>query len=135
MVTITSIYQGELHCESTHGPSGAKLATDAPVDNQGKGEAFSPTDLVGTALLTCILTTMGIVARGMGVNMDGATGKVEKTMSDKPPRKIAALPVTITMPAGIAEEHRAKLENAGHHCPVKRSIHPDIDAPIIFVWP
>jgi putative redox protein len=134
MVTVTATYQGQLHCEATHQPSASILVTDAPKDNQGKGEAFSPTDLVGTAYVTCILTTMGIVARGLGVDMDGATGSVEKNMTTSPPRRIASLPVTIAMPPGIDPAHRAKLEQAGHHCPVGKSLHPDIDMSIAFIW-
>lgn len=134
MVTITQIYTGDLHCEATHTPSGTTLATDAPVDNQGKGESFSPTDLVATALGTCMLTTMAIVANRLGVTMEGATATVTKEMAAKPPRRIARLAATITMPAGIAPEHRAQLESAAHHCPVKQSLHPDTEVPVEIIW-
>ena len=134
MVAITISYTGELHCEAIHGPSGTKLTTDAPKDNQGKGASFSPTDLVATALGSCILTTMGIVANKLGVSIDGAHAEVTKEMAAKPPRRIAALLTTVTMPKGIPAEHRAKLEQAARHCPVHQSLHPDINAPIEIVW-
>ncbi len=133
MVTINITYTGDLHCEATHGPSGTKLSTDAPKDNQGKGESFSPTDLVATALGSCILTVMGITARKLGVAMEGAQVTVTKEMQASP-RRIARLSAQVTMPAGIATEHRAALEHAAHTCPVHQSLHPEIDAPIIFAW-
>ncbi len=114
MVKMTAIYQGKLHCELIHGPSSSKLETDAPKDNQGKGERFSPTDLVGAGLLSCILTTMG--------------------MSAEPPRRIVELRVKIEMPASIAEPMRKKLEHAAHACPVHKSLHPDVKAPIEFTY-
>lgn len=132
MVTITAKYQGELHCEATH-PSGARLETDAPKDNNGRGESFSPTDLVATAIGTCALTVMGILARKLDVNMEGAALSIEKTMTP-PPRRIASLNTVITMPKDIAPEHREKLEEAANQCPVKKSLHPDIDLPITFIW-
>jgi len=135
MVSITMSYQGNLHCEAVHGPSGSILQTDAPKDNMGKGESFSPTDLVATALGTCVLTTMGIVARRLEVNMDGATASVEKAMQPAPDRRIASLTVHIHMPAqGYTEEQRKKLEHAAHHCPVHKSMHPDVQMPITFHW-
>lgn len=134
MVAIQFEYQGDLHCEAVHGPSGTALETDAPTDNQGRGESFSPTDLVATALGTCILTTMGIVARNLAVDMAGATAMVEKEMTATPPRKIQGLKVTVRMPSGVSAENQQKLENAGRTCPVARSIHPDILAPVEFIW-
>lgn len=134
MVEVTMIYEGELHCTATHTPSGTTLPTDAPVDNHGRGAAFSPTDLVATALGTCILTTMAIVGNSLGVDMEGATATVTKEMAAKPPRRIAALVANIRMPAGIAPEHRARLEQAANHCPVHQSLHPDIHAPITIEW-
>jgi putative redox protein len=135
MVTITTRYDGGLRCSATHGPSASTLITDAPTDNMGKGEAFSPTDLVATALATCILTTMGIVAGRIGAHIDGATAEVTKTMAATPPRRIALLTVTIAMPAGIAPEYREKLEHAAHHCPVHLSLHPDTQQDIRILWP
>src|SRR5690348_3988504 len=98
MVEITATYEGQLHCNAKHGPSGSTLSTDAPKDNMGKGESFSPTDLVATALGTCMLTTMGIVAQRHNLDMTGATVRVEKHMTTSGPRKIARLPVEIRIP-------------------------------------
>src|SRR6201999_2144882 len=103
MVSIALEYQGELHCKAVHEPSGTELTTDAPKDNQGRGESFSPTDLVATALGTCILTTMAIMARTLGVSIDGATAAVEKEMTATGPRKIARLGVTVRVPQALDE--------------------------------
>jgi putative redox protein len=134
MVKMSVVYQGQLHCELTHGPSGSKLETDAPKDNQGKGERFSPTDLVGAALASCILTTLAIVAERDGVILQGATAEVGKEMIKEPTRRIGALPVTVTLPASIPSEYRQKLEHAAHACPVHKSLHPEIKLPIEFIY-
>ena len=134
MVAIHLRYTGQLHCEAVHGPSGTALATDAPKDNHGRGESFSPTDLVATALGSCMLTVMGIAANALGVNIEGARAEVEKSMVATPTRRIGALTVVIHMPAGVDEATRATLERAAHTCPVKESLHPDISMPITFVW-
>lgn len=134
MVEMSIRYTGEKRCEATHGPSGTKIQTDAPKDNGGKGEAFSPTDLVGTALATCVVTTMAIVAERHGIAFGTATATVSKEMSAAP-RKIAQLPVVVKMPKGIEAKDRLLLENAAHTCPVHRSLHPDVQAPISFVYP
>ncbi len=134
MVTITGKYTGELRCEAVHGPSGSKLVTDAPADNMGRGEMFSPTDLVATALGTCIVTTMAIVATRRGIDFSSATFSVEKHMVLEPVRRIGRLPVTIRMSTAISEENRTVLERAAHTCPVHKSLHPDVDAPITFVY-
>ena len=134
MVRIEMEYQGDLHCASVHTPSKTELATDAPVDNQGRGESFSPTDLIATSLGTCMLTTMGIVARTLDVDLTGATATVEKEMTSTAPRKINRLIVSIQVPRTTTPENRERLENAAHTCPVKRSIHPDIETPIEFRW-
>lgn len=128
-------YLGDLHCKATHGPSGTTLETDAPKDNQGRGESFSPTDLVATALGTCILTTMGILARNIGVDLAGASASVTKEMATVPTRRLGSLAVTLKMPAGVSAENRIKLERAAHTCPVHKSMHPDVAMPITFVWP
>lgn len=133
MVTITTRYDGDLSTTATHGPSGSVLQTDAPTDNQGQGRYFSPTDLVATALGSCILTTMGIVARRHGIAMEGATATVEKHMQNNP-RRIARLPVVVHLPAAVPADQRKVLETAGHACPVHRSLHAEIDAPITFHW-
>ena len=134
MVKSTAIYQGELHCEVTHGPTGKKIETDAPADNKGKGEAFSPTDLVGAALSTCILTTMAIVAERDGVEFRNAKCDVEKEMTDVPKRRIGAFRLKITLPNSIPQDYRKKIEHIAHACPVHRSLHPDIQVPVEFVY-
>ena len=133
MVTITAKYEGDLCCTALHGPSGAQLQTDAPKDNEGLGRFFSPTDLVATALGTCILTTMGIVARRHGITLQGATVKVEKHMQSNP-RRIARLPVELRVPGTFTAEQKKLLEATAHACPVHKSLHPDIDAPITLHW-
>jgi putative redox protein len=134
VVRIQTEYQGDLHCTSVHTPSKTELATDAPVDNQGRGESFSPTDLIATSLGACMLTTMGIVARTLNVDLTGATASVEKEMSSTPPRKINRLTVAIRVPRTTSPENQQRLENAAHTCPVKKSLHPDIETPIEFAW-
>jgi putative redox protein len=122
MTTIDSRYEGALRCHSSHGPSGCELETDAPTDNQGKGERFSPTDLVATALSTCILTILGIVAERHGWPLLGASARIKKTMTPEAPRRIALLEVWISLPAGLSEQQRAVLQRAGETCPVKLSL-------------
>lgn len=134
MVPITITYDGDLSCSATHGPSASTITTDAPRDNQGLGRTFSPTDLVATALGSCVLTTMAIVARRNGIEIRGARVHVEKHMSDNP-RRIARLPVVVTMPARLDDDNRKRLENAAELCPVKASLAPGVDAPVSFVWP
>jgi putative redox protein len=134
-VKMSAIYQGEKHCELTHGPSGAKISTDAPKDNNGKGELFSPTDLVGAALGSCVVTVMAIVAEREGISLVGTKVDVEKEMVTEPQRRIGVLRVKVTMAKGIPQHSRQKLENTAHHCPVHKSLHPDIHAPIEFIYP
>ena len=134
MVKIHIGYQGELRCESTHGPSSRTLVTDAPSDNCGKGESFSPTDLVATALGSCMLTIMGIVADREGVALTGTTLEVEKHMIADPKRRIAKLDVHIRCPHDFDAELRAKLERAAVECPVYQSVHPNIEIPVHFDW-
>src|SRR5580658_4209287 len=126
MVNIQIEYQGDLHCKATHGPSGTELSTDAPRDNQGRGESFSPTDLLATALGTCMLTIMGIAARTLNIDISGATASVEKEMTATAPRKIQRLAVSIHIPRSPSPADREKLERAAHACPVSKSLHPDI---------
>ncbi len=134
MVTIDVEYQGDLHCRAVHGPSRAELTTDAPTDNQGRGESFSPTDLVATALGTCMLTVMGILARTLNLDIAGATATVEKEMTSTAPRRIQSLTVRIHVPGILSAEDRLKLERAARTCPVHKSLHPDIHTPIEFTW-
>ena len=122
MTLIDSTYTGQLRCLASHGPSGTILETDAPTDNQGKGERFSPTDLVATALSTCMLTIMGIVAERHGLNLEGTTARVEKTMTSEAPRRIAQLSVWVELPAGLEPQQRALLQRAAENCPVKLSL-------------
>lgn len=129
MVKMTAQYLGEKHCKAEHEPSKTVLDTDAPKDNQGRGESFSPTDLIATALGTCILTTIAIVAERDGVDIKGSKISVEKEMSANP-RRIASLKTVIDLPKTIPDEYKAKLEHLGHACPVHKSLHPDILIPI-----
>ena len=134
MVAIQLEYQGDLHTRAVHGPSQTGLSTDAPKDNQGRGESFSPTDLVATALGSCMLTVMGIMARTLEIDITGATATVEKEMTPAPPRRIGSLATRIHMPHVVSDEHRQRLERAAHTCPVHKSLHPDIQTPIEFTW-
>jgi putative redox protein len=134
MVAIQIEYQGELHCKAVHGPSATELNTDAPKDNQGRGESFSPTDLVATALGTCMLTIMGIMARTLNIDITGTTATVEKEMTDAPPRMIKRLSVKIHVPHALSLEDQQKLERAAYTCPVHKSLHPDVQTPIAFTW-
>ena len=136
-VEIRISYQGDLHCEATHGPSGSKLITDAPVDNGGKGEAFSPTDLVAAAFGACLITIMDLVARRQNLDLAGTKVHVVKEMAAAPLRRIARLKATVTLPAGrnLSESDRRRLESAADKCPVKESLHPDVKQEIEFVYP
>lgn len=134
-VRIDIVYEGSLHCSCVHEPSGSEIPTDAPLDNGGNGEAFSPTDLVATALGSCILTIMGLYANRVGLNIAGTRISVLKEMVAQPVRRIGALRLTIAYPQGIylSDEHRQKLASAVDACPVKRSLHPDIEVSVEFV--
>jgi putative redox protein len=133
-VEITVTYQGDLRCEAVHGPSGKRLHTDAPVDNQGKGESFSPTDLVATALGTCMLTIMGIVAQRHGIALEGATVKVEKHMVADPARRIGRLPAVITVPGRLDEKQKKLLMAAADGCPVHKTLGGSVEMPIEWRW-
>ena len=138
MVKMTCVYQGEKHCELTHEPSGSRIETDAPKDNAGKGERFSPTDLVCGAVAACVVTTMAIMAERDGTDgpdLRGVTAAASKEMTTSLPRKIARLAVTVKMPAGLSPEWRKRLEAAAHGCPVHRSLAADVEAPITFIYP
>lgn len=133
-VTIDIGYLGDLHCEAVHGPSGMRLVTDAPLDNGGKGEAFSPTDLTATALGTCLMTIMGLVARRHGWDLAGTRVRVIKEMTSVPLRRIGALHATISVPPGrvASPSDRAVLERAAETCPVRQSLHPDVAVTMAF---
>ena len=134
MVEMTLVYEGGLHTQALHGPSQAALETDAPIDNQGKGEAFSPTDLLATSLASCMLTTMAIVAEREGWRLDGAIARVEKHMELEPRRRVGRLVVDLTMPAGLPEAARTRLEETARGCPVAASIHPDTRVDLTLKW-
>ena len=134
MVTITASYEGGLRCSSTHVPSGKTLITDAPVDNHGKGESFSPTDLVATAVATCMMTVMGIAAERHSIDLKGATVTIGKEMSDDTPRRIVSLRSVMTIPLPSDHPQRVLLEAAAKACPVKQSLSPEIDSAVEFRW-
>ncbi|XXF75744.1 OsmC family protein [Myxococcaceae bacterium GXIMD 01537] len=121
-------------CHLEHGPSGTRIATEAPKDNGGTGGSFSPTDLVGAALASCAVTTMALVASREGIPFGEARAQVEKRMTP-PPRRIGELVLAIAMPAGLSAAHRARMEEVAHGCPVARSLHPDVKLPISFTYP
>jgi len=134
-MTSSIIYEGNLRTVCTHERSGSIIETDAPVDNNGKGERFSPTDLVATALGTCMLTIMGMRAREMKIELQGVSIDVEKIMSADP-RRITGINLTFHFPERIQIEDNQKaiLETAALNCPVIHSIHPDIKVNVLFQW-
>jgi len=134
MVIISIDYAGQLRCTATHTPSNTTLDTDAPVDNNGKGETFSPTDLVATALGNCMATIMGIVAERKGISLEGLTLSVEKYMSEDLPRRISKLPVTINIPMAANDKNKELMMNAALTCPVHQSLHESIEVPITWNW-
>ncbi len=134
MTTISSRYAGNLRTEATHLASGNTIITDAPVDNNGRGEAFSPTDLVGAALGSCMMTIMGIVAERNQIDLEGMNLQITKIMAAQP-RRIAEIILTFTMPSKpYSEKERALLENAARTCPVALSLHPDVVQTVEFVY-
>ncbi|MBA66107.1 MAG: osmotically inducible protein OsmC [Candidatus Marinimicrobia bacterium] len=128
------IYKGDLRTEAVHIQSGNVFITDAPVDNQGKGEAFSPTDLVATALASCMLTIMGIVADRNHINLDGTTAEVEKMMGTKP-RRIKEIRINIMFNENFDRISRRKLESAALTCPVSNSLNKNLKETIKFIYP
>ena len=134
MVEVTIDYKGELHCEAQHGPSQTIIATDAPVDNQGRGESFSPTDLVATALGSCMATIMGIVAQREKVDLVGLRVRVRKEMSADLPRRITKLAVVCEMPFAESHSSAQALQEAAMECPVAHSIHPKIEVSVSWKW-
>ncbi len=133
MPTSKVTYLGGLRTSNTHLASNDQYLTDAPVDNHGMGQAFSPTDTVATGLANCMLTIMGIKARELAVDLEGATAEVTKTMASDP-RRIARIDVIMELPAGISPKNQKILERAGMSCPVHHSLHPDIEKDIRFNW-
>jgi uncharacterized OsmC-like protein len=134
MITITASYDGGLRCTATHGPSGQTLITDPPVDNHGKGESFSPTDLVATAVATCMMSMMGIAAERHGIDLKGTTVTIGKEMSENAPRRIMKLCSVMTIPLPATHPQRSLLEAAAKACPVKQSLSTEIDTTVEFRW-
>lgn len=134
MTTASARYAGHLRTEATHTASGTTIHTDAPTDNHGRGEAFSPTDLVSTALGSCMMTIMGIMAERHNWDLVGSSYAVQKHMSAEAPRRIAQIDVTFSLPANLAPADRTLLERAAHTCPVSLSLHPDVRQNIVFEY-
>jgi putative redox protein len=134
MVEIQLDYEGDLHCNALHVPSGTRLSTDAPVDNNGRGESFSPTDLVATALGACMATVMGIVARRKEIAIEGLKVNVRKFMSEDQPRRIVRLEVDLDMPLSADHPERKVFEGAARGCPVHHSLHPEIEVVMKWTW-
>lgn len=136
MATIHIDYLGDLRTDCTHLQSGTRIHTDAPTDNQGRGEAFSPTDLVANALGSCIITTMAIVARRDGIDLKGSRLDVTKIMTSQPPRRVARIEVNIQLQASPVPdaETRVRLEQIAHTCPVAISLHPDVEQAVHIRW-
>lgn len=132
-MTSKVTYLGELRTSSVHLQSGSEIITDAPIDNQGKGEAFSPTDMVANSLATCMLTIMGIKARDMGISLEGSVAEVTKVMQPSP-RKIAKIEIVFNMKSGADDKSREVLQRVAHTCPVALSLHPDIVQDVTFNW-
>jgi putative redox protein len=135
-MTSSIVYEGNLRTVATHVRSGSSIETDAPVDNQGKGERFSPSDLVATALGSCMLTIMGMKARDLDIDLSGVKVDIEKIMKADP-RRIGGVNLTFHFPDGFSADDRQRtiLERAAHTCPVVYSIHPDIELKVLFNWP
>ncbi len=136
MITSKIVYLGDLRTQATHLQSNETIITDAPIDNNGKGEAFSPTDLAATSLGSCAMTIMGILAKREGVEFSGSAIKITKIMSTEAPRRIAKVIVDFTMktPESLSEEQQAKYVRAAHTCPVSLSLHPEIEQVFNFSW-
>ena len=135
-VSTTVKYLGGLRTECTHLASGSVINTDAPVDNKGKGEMFSPTDLCAAALASCAMTIMGMYAEAQSLDVAGMAAEVSKTMSKEPPRRIIAIEVIITMPAGeYTDKQKAGFERAANTCPVHHSLSEAMEQTIVINWP
>lgn len=132
MVKIDGVYDGNLQMTLVHEPSGTTLRTTAPKDNGGDGSSFSPTDLLATSMLSCVITTMAIKAKNMDLAFDGVRGSVEKHMVADPQRRVGKLVLRIQMPASLSEKNRESLELAGRACPVAKSISEKLDIDLKF---
>ena len=134
MVEMKVIYSGSLHCDLEHAPSKSHIQTDAPTDHHGLGKAFSPTDLVGAALASCIMTTIAISAEREGLVLAGSDVQVFKEMITEPVRKIGRFILRLNLPKSFDENHRKKFEHIAQTCPVHRSLHPDIKIEMTFEY-
>jgi putative redox protein len=134
MVEIQLSYEGNLHCRAVHQPSGAVIGTDAPLDNNGLGQAFSPTDLLATALGSCMATVIGILAKRKEIAVEGMTVTVRKFMSDDQPRRITRLELDLNIPLPGTHPERKLIESAARGCPVHHSIHPEIEVVMNWFW-
>lgn len=133
MATSKVTYLGELRTSSIHLASGSEIISDAPLDNHGKGEAFSPTDTVANALATCMFTVMGIKARDMEIDFSNSSAEVTKVMGTEP-RRITEIHVVFTMNISVSDKEKTILEKTAMTCPVFNSLHPDIKKEVIFNW-
>lgn len=133
MVNIDIVYEGSLHCRLKHEPSGTEIFTDAPKDNMGKGEAFSPTDLVAAGVASCMVTTMAIFAARHDIRLEGMKARVTKEMASDP-RRIGKLTVTLQLPASIPAPEREILERAALTCPAHRSLKETVETPVKFEY-
>jgi putative redox protein len=135
MATATLVYEGQLRCKATHNQSASVIETDAPTDNRGKGERFSPTDLLCVSLGTCIITTIGIKAMDLGIDINGAVLQVQKHMLSEP-RRVGKIDITVAFPPGLSIDDKDKvvLQRVGDHCPVQKSIHPSIETNVVYQW-
>ena len=134
MIEINATYEGQLRTSAKHGPSGSLVETDAPADNHGRGERFSPTDLLATSLGTCMMTIMGIFAERNEIDLTGTRVKVLKEMTPEPPRRVAKLTVEMTIPLPGDHPKAGAIEKAAMTCPVFLSLHHDIEKPVTFHW-
>jgi putative redox protein len=134
-MTASIVYKGELRCECTHLQSGSVIETDAPTDNRGKGERFSPTDTLCVALATCMITTMALKANDMGTDLAGTSISLTKHMLNEP-RRIGKIEVVLTFPSGlkVEDKDRVILERIGNNCPVWRALHPDVEVRAEYNW-
>ena len=132
-VEIKGQYEGDLRVKLTHGPSGSVIETDAPVDNQGKGARFSPTDMIVSALGACMMTIMGIVAKRDGIKFEGVTFRGEKHMVESP-RRIGKIVLEFKMPSALTDEQKRKLEKFAYSCPVHQALKTDIEQDIRFIY-
>lgn len=133
MTEIATVYKGDLKCCSKH-PSGAELTTDAPVDNQGKGESFSPTDLFVISISSCMATIMGIQANALSIDLAGMTMKTKKTMSAERPRRVARVDIDFYIPCDPEEKRKQQLIRAAESCPVKHSLSPEVEVNVLYNW-